>query len=217
MCLLAITSLWKFFFLLQNFTEKRFIFTTDLYNLIYNFFPFLNLGTFTFSLKGNTIWIVSITILGLWEPLLSKIGVPWTLALWYHNSWDGKWEDHGCPLTKSCPTLWPHGLQHTRLLCPPLSSRVCSNLCPLSQWCYLTISSSATSFSSCLRSFSASGSFPVSRSSHQVAKVLELQLQHQSFQWIFRISFLWDWLGISLWSKGLSRVVSSTSKMLLRG
>ena len=158
MCLLAITSLWKFFFLLQNFTEKRFIFTTDLYNLIYNFFPFLNLGTSTFSLKGNTIWIVSITILGLWEPLLSKIGVPWTLALWYHNSWDGKWEDHGCPLTKSCPTLWPHGLQHTRLLCPPLSSRVCSNLCPLSRWCYLTISSSATSFSSCLRSFSASGS-----------------------------------------------------------
>ena len=34
-------------------------------------------------------------------------------------------------------------------------------------------------------------------SSHQVAKVLELQLQHQSFQWIFRTDFLWDWL---VWS-----------------
>ena len=34
-------------------------------------------------------------------------------------------------------------------------------------------------------------------SSHQVAKVLELQLQHQSFQWIFRIDFLQDWL---VWS-----------------
>ena len=44
-------------------------------------------------------------------------------------------------------------------------------------------------FSSCLQSFPASGSFPMS-SLHQVAKVLELLLQHQSFQWIFRIDFL---------------------------
>ena len=29
---------------------------------------------------------------------------------------------------------------------------------------------------------------------HQVANVLELQLQHQSFQWIFRVDFLYDWL-----------------------
>ena len=43
--------------------------------------------------------------------------------------------------------LWPHGLQHSRLLCPPLSPRVCSDSCPLSQWCYLTISSSAAFFS----------------------------------------------------------------------
>ena len=41
---------------------------------------------------------------------------------------------------------WPHGLQHARFLCPPLSLRVCSNSYPLSQWGYLTISSSATSF-----------------------------------------------------------------------
>ena len=40
-------------------------------------------------------------------------------------------------------SLRPHGLQHTRLLCPPLSPRVCSNSCLLSWWCYLTISSSA--------------------------------------------------------------------------
>ena len=49
-----------------------------------------------------------------------------------------------------------HGLQHTRLLCPPLSWRVCSNLYPLVRWCYLTISSSAASFSFCLQSFPAS-------------------------------------------------------------
>ena len=39
-------------------------------------------------------------------------------------------------------SLWSHGLQHTRLLCYPLFHRVCLNSCPLSQWCYLTISSS---------------------------------------------------------------------------
>ena len=60
-------------------------------------------------------------------------------------------------------SLWPHGLQHTRLLCPPLSPRVCSNSCPLSRWCYLTISSSVVPFSSCLQSFPASGSFLLSQ------------------------------------------------------
>ena len=64
---------------------------------------------------------------------------------------------------------------------------LCSNLCPLSQWRYLTISSLAAPFS-WPQSFPASGSFPMSGSSHQVAKVLELQ--QQSFQWIFRVDFL---------------------------
>ena len=54
-------------------------------------------------------------------------------------------------------------LQHTRLLCPPLSPKVCSNSCSLSQWCYLTISSSVVPFSSCPQSFPASGSFPMSQ------------------------------------------------------
>ena len=55
----------------------------------------------------------------------------------------------------------PHGLQHARLSYPSLSPRVCSNSCPLSGWCYLTISSSAAPFSSCPQSFPVSGSFPV--------------------------------------------------------
>ena len=38
--------------------------------------------------------------------------------------------------------LWPHGLQHARLPCPSLSPGVCTNSCPLSQWCHPTISSS---------------------------------------------------------------------------
>ena len=63
-----------------------------------------------------------------------------------------------CSVAKSCPTLQPHGLQNTRLLCPPLSHGVCSNSHPLSRWCYLTISSSSATSSFCLQSFPASGS-----------------------------------------------------------
>ena len=59
--------------------------------------------------------------------------------------------------------LWPHGLQHTRLPCPSLFPRVCSNSCPLKRWCHPTSSSSVTPLSSCLQSFPASGSFPVSQ------------------------------------------------------
>ena len=64
--------------------------------------------------------------------------------------------------TLSLVWLQPHGLQHTRLPCPSLSPRLCSNSCPLHQWCYRTISSSVIPFFSCLQSFPASGSFPVS-------------------------------------------------------
>ena len=73
---------------------------------------------------------------------------------------------------------------------PSLSPRVCSNSCSLSLWCHSIISSSVATFSSCCQSFPASGSFPARVSSHQLAKVLELQLQHLSFPWIFRIDFL---------------------------
>ena len=86
-------------------------------------------------------------------------------------------------------SLYPHGLQHSRLPCPSLSPRVCSNSCPLSLWCHPTISSSVAPLF-CLPSFPASGFFQWVGSTHQVAKVLELQLQHQSFQWIFRVDFL---------------------------
>ena len=51
-----------------------------------------------------------------------------------------------CSVAELCPTLWPRGLQYTRLLCPPLSPRVCSDLCPLSWWCCLTISFFASLF-----------------------------------------------------------------------
>ena len=85
-------------------------------------------------------------------------------------------------------SLRPHGLRHARLPCPSLSPRVCSSACPLSRWCYLTISSSVTPFTFCLQSFPASGLFQWVGSWHQVTNVLELQ--HQSFQWIFSVDLL---------------------------
>ena len=60
-------------------------------------------------------------------------------------------------------SLLPHGLQHARLPCPSPTSGTCSDLCPLSQWCHSTISSSVVPFSSHLQSFPASGPFPMSR------------------------------------------------------
>ena len=48
-------------------------------------------------------------------------------------------------------SLQPHGLQHTRLLCPSQTPRAYSNSSPLNWWCHLTILSSHSSFSSCFR------------------------------------------------------------------
>ena len=66
-------------------------------------------------------------------------------------------------VVKLSNSLWPHGLQHGRLPCSSLFLGVSSNSCPLSQWCLPTISSSVIPFFSCLQSFPASGSFPMSR------------------------------------------------------
>ena len=72
------------------------------------------------------------------------------------------------------------------------------------------IMSSVISFSSCLQSFPASGFFQWVSSSHQMAKLLEFQLQHQSFQWILRTDFLEDWLVGSPFSPRNSQQSSPT-------
>ena len=103
--------------------------------------------------------------------------------------------------------LWPHELQHSRLPCPLLCPRVCLNSCPFNQWCHPIIASSVAPYLSCLRLFQWVGTW------HQVAKALELHLQHKSFQWIFRADFLWDWLTWSPCSprENLSREDSQAS------
>ena len=99
-------------------------------------------------------------------------------------------------------SLWPHGLQHARFPCPSPTPGACSNSCPSSWWCHPTTSSSVVPFSSRLQSFPASGSFLMSWLINQVAKVLELQLQHQFFhEYTGLISFKIDWFD-SLASQG---------------
>ena len=89
----------------------------------------------------------------------------------------------------SCLTLRPHDLQHTRLLCPPLAPGVCSNFHPLSEWCYLTISSSATPFSFCLQSFPMSESFPMSQLFISGGQVLDSASTSPSNEYSGLISF----------------------------
>ena len=87
-----------------------------------------------------------------------------------------------------------HELKHAGPPCPSPFPRVCSDSCPLSQWCYPTPASPSPL---ALNLSQHQGLFQWVGLSHQVAKILELWLQHQSFQWIFRVDFLFDWL---VWS-----------------
>ena len=84
-------------------------------------------------------------------------------------------------------SLWPPGLQHARLPCPSPTLIAYSNSSPLSWWCHPTISSSVIPFFPAFNLSQHQGLFKWVHSSHQVAKVLEFQLQHQ---WIFRTDFL---------------------------
>ena len=81
-------------------------------------------------------------------------------------------------------SLQPHESQHARPPCPSPTPGVYSNSCPSSRWCHPAISSSVVSFSSCRQHPHPQhqGLFQWVNSSHEVAKVLEFQLQHQSFQ-----------------------------------
>jgi len=86
------------------------------------------------------------------------------------------------------------------------------NPCPLSQWCYPTISSSVVPFCSCLQSFPASGSFPVSQFFTSCGQNIGISASASVLSMTIKDWFPLGWSGwISLQSKGLSRVFSSTT------
>ena len=109
-------------------------------------------------------------------------------------------------------SLWPRELQHARPPCPSPIPGVYSNSCPSSRWCHPAISSSFIPSSSCLQSFPASGSFPMSQyftsgdqsiGASASASVLPMNIQ----DWVPL-----GWTGwISFKSKRLSRVFSNTT------
>ena len=133
-----------------------------------------------------------------WEAFVLNVGLALFLPLLTHS------------VVSS--SLWPPQLQHARPPCLSPSPGICSNLCPLSQWCHPTISSSVVPVSSCLQSFPASGSSPMSQflasggqstGASASSSVLPMNIQ----DW-----FPLEMTGlISLLSKGLSRVFSSTT------
>ena len=112
----------------------------------------------------------------------------------------------------SCVSLLPQGLQHTRLPCPSPTPTAYSHSCPYSWWCHPTISSSAISFSSCLQSFPASGSFSMSQffasGGQSVGVSASVSVLPMNIQKWFPLGWIF-W--ISLLSKGLSRVFSNTT------
>ena len=73
----------------------------------------------------------------------------------------GSFSQFSCSVVSN--SLWPYGLHQARPPCPSPTPGTYSNSCSLSRWCHLTISSSFIPFSSCLQSFSASGSFQMSQ------------------------------------------------------
>ena len=109
-------------------------------------------------------------------------------------------------------SLRPHEPQHARPPCPSPTPRVPPNSCPLSRWCHQAISSSVIPFSSCPQSLPASGSFQMSQlfassgqSTGVSASTSVLPMHTQDW------SPLGCTDGLSLQSKGLSRVFSNTT------
>ena len=114
-------------------------------------------------------------------------------------------------------SLQSHGLQHTNLPCPSLSLRVCSNSCPFSRRCHQPPYSLSHPS---LPAFNLSQHQGLSQrvsSSHEVVKVLELQLHHQSFQCILRIDFFRiDWFDLFAVQGTLKSLLQHSSKAILQ-
>ena len=113
-------------------------------------------------------------------------------------------------VTQSCPTLWPHGLQHARPPCPLPTAGACSNSYPLNRWCHPTISSSVALFSFCLQSFPASGSFLINQlftsGGQSIGASVSASVLPMNIQGWFPLELTGC---ISLQSKGLLKVFST--------
>ena len=120
-------------------------------------------GKHIYILKNRFSFIILVIKLGVTFPYIFKFSVQLLSCVWLLATTD------------------------VRLPCTSPTPRACSDSCTLSWCCHPTISS-CQPLLHCLQFFTASGSFPMNQFFSQVARVLELQ--HHSFQWIFRTDFL---------------------------
>ena len=109
-------------------------------------------------------------------------------------------------------TLQPHGLQQARLPCPSPMPGAYSNSRSLSWWCHPIISSSVVPFTSCLQSFSASGSFPVNWFLASAGQSIGASASTSVLLMNIQDWFPLGWTGwISLQSRGFSRISCNTT------
>ena len=109
-------------------------------------------------------------------------------------------------------SLRPHGPQHARPPSPSPTAGVHPNSCPLSRWCHPTISSCVVPFSSCLQSFPASESFPMSHFFASSGQSIGISASTSVLPMNTQDWCPLGWTGwISVQSKGLSRVFSNTT------
>ena len=168
---------------------------------------FLQFGS-KFRVNSRSLWFHC--LFSFWE----DAQLVYVLKCGCHSGRQNKnYFHHFSSVTQSYPTLFdPMNCSTPGLPGASPTPGVHSNSGPSSQWCHLTISSSVIPFSSCLQSFPASGSFPVSQSVlirwpnigvSASASVLQMNIQN------------WFPLGltglISLQFKGLSRVLTNTT------
>ena len=108
-------------------------------------------------------------------------------------------------------SLWPHGPQHARLPCPSPTPGTCSNSRPSSRWCHPTISSSVVPFSSCLQSFPASESFPMSQFFASGSQSIGASAISPSNEYSGLISFRMDWLDLLAVQRNLKSLLQHHS------
>ena len=157
------------------------------------------------SLGSRNLWLLQ----SLWFSLINFVHTVmsdlWKMKIWPCYGFDLKLWRFSRTLKKDfssvqfsrsfvSDSLPPHESQHARTPCSLPTPGVYPNSCPSSWWCHPAISSSVSLSPPAPNPFQHQSLFQWVSSSHKVAKVLEFQLQHQSFQWTPRTHLPWDGL-----------------------
>ena len=156
-------------------------------------------------------WETQVQSLGQEDPLKKEMAIHSIILVW---EIPGRLQSSSVQFSCSVmsDSLLLHGLQHPRLPCPSPTPGVYSNSCPLSRWCHPNSPSSVIPLSSCLQFFPSSGSFPMCQFFASGGQNIGVSASASVLPMNIQDRFPLGWTGwISLQSKGLSRVFSSTT------